>query len=159
MGQLSLKYNADRIAEIGDSLFELSDKEMSVPRKKEAWSRKQVLGHLIDSAIVNTKRIIEAQITGSLVFDGYAHEAWVEKQGYQDADWEELVTLWCAMNMQLCAAIEPIPEDILNKLHDEHSYQKTAFRELSSETPSTLKYLIEDYFDHLEYHIHQIQDI
>jgi hypothetical protein len=152
-------YDADRIAEIAESLFELEDKDMAIPRKEDAWSRKQVLGHLIDSASVNHQRIIEAQITGSIVFEGYKHEQWVDLQNYQSADWEELITLWCSLNMHICEIITKIPLDILNALHDTHSYDRTAYREIPADKPSTLGYLIEDYFAHMEYHLHQIQDL
>jgi hypothetical protein len=152
-------YDADRIAEIAESLFELEDKDMAIPRKEGAWSRKQVLGHLIDSASVNHQRIIEAQITGSIVFEGYKHEQWVELQHYQSADWEELITLWCSLNMHICEIITKIPLDILDALHDTHSYDRTAYRELPADKPSTLGYLVEDYFAHMEYHLHQIQDL
>ena len=155
----TLGFNADRIAEIAEALFELEDKDMRVPRKEGAWSRKQVLGHLIDSASVNHQRIIEAQITGSLVFNGYKHEQWVDLQDYQNADWEELVTLWCSLNMHICEIVTKIPLDILDALHDTHSYDRTAYRELPADKPSTLGYLIEDYFAHMEYHLHQIQDV
>jgi hypothetical protein len=152
-------YDADRIAEIAESLFELEDKDMAIPRKEGAWSRKQALGHLIDSASVNHQRIIEAQITGSIVFEGYKHEQWVDLQNYQSADWEELITLWCSLNMHICEIITKIPLDILNALHDTHSYDRTAYREIPADKPSTLGYLIEDYFAHMEYHLHQIQDL
>ena len=159
MGLSTLGYNTDRIAEIGEALFELSDGEMSVPRNEGAWSRKQILGHLCDSANVNHQRIIESQLSGSIVFAGYQHEEWVRLNGYQECEWEELVTLWCSMNMQLCAMVGRVPADVIDRMHDEHSYDRTAFRELDSGEASTLGYLIEDYFAHLEYHLHQIQDI
>lgn len=153
------RYNADRIAEIAEALFELDDKDMRRPRIKDGWSRKQILGHLIDSASVNHQRIIEAQITGSIVFAGYKHKQWVELQNYQAADWEELVALWCSLNMHLCEIITNIPQDVFSALHDTHSYDTTAYRELPADKPATLAYLIEDYFAHLEYHLHQIEDI
>ncbi|MEZ6165675.1 MAG: DinB family protein [Phycisphaerales bacterium] len=152
----TLGFDVDRIAEISEDLFEMQESFVAKPRKEGAWSRKQILGHLIDSASVNHQRIIEAQINDSIVFVGYKHEQWVELQAYQEQDWEELVTLWSALNMHICAVVERIPTDMLDKLHDEHSYTKTAFRELPSDQASTLGYLIEDYFAHLQYHLNQI---
>jgi len=152
----TLNYNADRIAQIADQLFDLHDTQMSNPRVDGGWSRKEILGHLIDSATVNHQRIIESQLAGSIVFAGYAHQEWVTLNAYQSTEWEELVTLWCAMNIQLCTMIEHIPIETLDKPHTQHSYQTTAFRELPSGEPSTLGYLIEDYFDHLQYHLNQI---
>ncbi len=152
----TLGFDADRIAGISEDLFEMQESFVAKPREEGAWSRKQILGHLIDSASVNHQRIIEAQVNDSIVFDGYAHEAWVEFQGYQEQDWEELVTLWSALNMHICGVVERIPTHVLDKLHNEHSYERTAFRELPADQPSTLGYLIEDYFAHLQYHLDQI---
>ncbi len=152
----TLGFDADRGAQIADSLFELPESKMNKPRQPGGWSRKEILGHLIDSASVNHQRFIESQINGSIMFEGYAHEQWVALQGYQGMEWEELVTLWCALNMQICAVVEQIPVDVLDKMHDEHSFDRTAFRELPAETASTLGYLIEDYFAHMQYHLDQI---
>lgn len=152
----TLGFDADRIAGISEDLFEMQESFVAKPRKEGAWSRKQILGHLIDSASVNHQRIIEAQVNDSIVFVGYKHEQWVDLQGYQEQDWEELVTLWSALNMHICAVVERIPAEVIDKLHDEHSYAKTAFRELPSDQASTLGYLIEDYFAHLQYHLDQI---
>lgn len=156
MSACMLGYSADRIAEIADQLFDLQDSTMSKARVEGGWSRKEILGHLIDSASVNHQRIIESALSGSIVFSGYAHRDWVRLNGYQDGDWEELVTLWCAMNMQLCVMVEGLDAGVVDAEHSEHSYATTAFRELSSDEPSTLGYLIEDYFAHLEYHLAQI---
>ncbi len=159
MALSTLGYSADRIAEIADQLFDLHDTQMSRPRVEGGiggWSRKEILGHLVDSANVNHQRVIESVLSGSIVFAGYAHKEWVKLNGYQDLDWEEIVTLWCSMNMQFCSMIERIPLEILDTVHAEHSYELTAFRELGSGEPSTLGYLIEDYFAHLKYHMDQI---
>jgi len=152
----TLGCTADRFAEIADGLFDLHDTQMSRPRVDGGWSRKEILGHLVDSANVNHQRVIESVLSGSIVFAGYAHQEWVKLNGYQDAEWEEIVTLWCSTNMQFCTMIERIPLEILDKAHAEHSYETTAFRELGSGEPSTLGYLIEDYFAHLKYHMDQI---
>lgn len=154
----TLGFSADRIAEISEDLFELQESFVAKARKEGAWSRKQILGHLIDSASVNHQRIIEAQISGSIVFDGYAHERWVELQGYQDQDWEELVTLWSALNMHICGLVERIPAEVLEKEHSEHRFDEMAFRPVPADEPSTLGYIIEDYFAHLRYHLDQILD-
>jgi DinB superfamily len=152
----TIGFDADRIAQIADALFELDEAQVAKPRKPGAWSRKEILGHLIDSASVNHQRFVESQITGSIVFVGYAHQEWVELQGFRDAEWEELVTLWCALNMHLCNIVELIPSRVLDEVHNDHSYETMAFRELPSDEPSTLGYLVEDYFAHLQYHLDQI---
>jgi len=152
----TLGFDADRIAAISEDLFELQDSFVAKARTDGAWSRKQILGHLIDSANVNHQRFVEAQVNDSIVFEGYAHQEWVELQGYQEQDWEELVTLWSALNMHLCAVVERIPDEVLGKEHAEHRFDVMAYRPVANDQPSTLGYIIEDYFAHLRHHLDQI---
>lgn len=154
----TMGFDIDRVAQIADELFELHDTQMSKVRTPGSWSRKEILGHLIDSASVNHQRIIESQLSGSIVFTGYDHQEWVKLSGYQAMIWEEVVTMWCAYNMHICTIIDRIPESVLEKQHDEHSYDRMAFREVSADESSTLGYLIEDYFAHMQYHLDQIMD-
>ena len=154
----TMGFDIDRVAEIADQLFDLHDTQMSRVREPGSWSRKEILGHLIDSASVNHQRIIESQLSNSIMFAGYAHQEWVKLSGYQEMVWEEVVTMWCAYNMHLCTIIERIPAEVLDEQHDEHSYDRMAFRELAANQPSTLGYLIEDYFAHLKYHLDQIME-
>ena len=159
MPMSTLGFSADRVAGIAEDLFELQESFVAKPRKEVAWSRKQILGHLIDSASVNHQRFVEAQVNDSIVFEGYAHQEWVELQGYQEQDWEELVTLWSALNMHICTIVERIPAEVLDKAHDEHRFDQMAYRPVPKDEPSTLGYIIEDYFAHLRYHLDQILEL
>lgn len=152
----TLGFSADRIAELSEELFDLKDSFVRKPRKEGAWSRKEILGHLIDSASVNLRRFVDAQISGSIVFEGYEHRRWVELQGYQEQDWEELVTLWSALNMHICTVVERIPAEVLEKQHREHRFDVMAYRPVPKDQPSTLGYIIEDYFAHLKHHLDQL---
>ena len=152
-------YDADSIAQVAEDLFELDEQYVSQPRAKGAWSRKQILGHLIDSAMVNHARFLEAQGKDDLVFEGYPHERWVEIQRYQDQEWEELVTLWVSHNILICTIVGFIDEESLLKARDNHRLHKMAYRPVPQDQPTTLAYLIEDYFAHLKHHLDQIMDV
>ena len=76
----------------------------------DSWSRKQELGHLIDSASNNHQRIVRAQVESGLIMPGYDGDRWVELHGYQDRDWNELVDLWRAANKQLLSAAQSAPD-------------------------------------------------
>ena len=71
------------------------------------WSKKQELGHLIDSALNNHQRFVRAQIKahlepdGVLRIPGYAQNDWVEVGEYQTRVWGELVRLWKSLNQQI----------------------------------------------------------
>jgi hypothetical protein len=49
------------------------------------WSRKQLVGHLIDSACNNHQRFVRASLEDSATLPGYDHEGWSRVQCAQDA--------------------------------------------------------------------------
>src|SRR5438045_8783643 len=67
----------------------------------ERWTKKEVLGHLIDSASNNHQRFVRCQIAPGQDFPGYEQERWVRIQGYQAARWNDLIDLWRAYNTHL----------------------------------------------------------
>lgn len=71
------------------------------------WSKKEILGHLIDSAGNNQQkfaRLLSAP-NHHVEFAGYAQDDWVAAQHYQETDWPGLVTLWQAFNRHLAHVI------------------------------------------------------
>ena len=120
------------------------------------WSRREILGHLIDSATNNHQRFVRAQFKDDLVFPGYEQEQWVSSQKYNDEPWPDLIELWRAYNLHLVHVVSRIPEDVLTRQRDKHSLDQIAFKSVDQNTPATLEYLIRDYLDHLKHHLDQI---
>jgi hypothetical protein len=111
----------------------------------EKWSRKEVLGHLIDSAGNNHQRFVRALLDGELVFPAYAQNEWVRVQTYSQEGWDNLVDLWGAFNLHLAHIIEAVPvEKIAMICH------------IGSNPPVTLEALISDYLRHQEHHLQAI---
>jgi hypothetical protein len=52
-------------------LREISESESIQPILPGGWSRKQIIGHLIDSASINHQRFVRAALQTSLDFPGY----------------------------------------------------------------------------------------
>ena len=67
-----------------DRLLNLSDDEAASRPAPGKWSRKEIIGHLIDSASNNHGRFVRAQLQDDLMFAGYDQDAWVRAQAYQD---------------------------------------------------------------------------
>src|SRR6476660_1623273 len=82
-------------------LLKIPDDTASRPRGPGKWSPKQIVGHLIDSAVNNHARFVRAQLQDDLVFPGYDQDGWVRLQRYADAPWEDLVALWAAFNRHI----------------------------------------------------------
>jgi hypothetical protein len=110
-----------------------------------AWSKKEELGHLIDSAINNHARIIRVQKESAPVLPGYQQDAWVERQGYGDRDWRDLIALWSALNEHMLAAAARIPSAAMARTCT-----------IAGSQPMTLEFVIEDYLDHMVHHLQHI---
>ena len=110
------------------------------------WSAKQIVGHLIDSAANNHQRFVRAQQSDPLVMPGYEQNHWVSSQGYQEADWSHLVTLWMHLNLHLVDVIGHLPPD---------KYSVACV--IGDSQPLTLEALVIDYLRHLQHHIAQIR--
>lgn len=110
-----------------------------------AWSKKEELGHLIDSAINNYARIIRVQMENAPALPGYQQDAWVERQGYNDRDWRALIVLWSALNEHMLAAAARIPSSALARTCT-----------IAGSHPMTLEFVIEDYVDHMIHHLEHI---
>lgn len=111
-----------------------------------AWSPKEVLGHLIDSAANNHQRFVRAQQSDPLMMPGYEQNHWVASQGYQEADWAHLVALWTHLNLHLADVMARIPAD---------KYSVSCV--IGDSQPLTLEALVIDYLHHLQHHIAQIR--
>ena len=122
----------------------------------DKWSAREILGHLIDSAIVNTQRFLNAQTQEHLVFSGYPQNQYVKSQKYQEQDWQQLIQTWKQINLHIKEIVERIPQSVLDKPHHKHNFHEIAFRSVTAEEPLTLRFLIEDYHLHMVHHLNQI---
>jgi hypothetical protein len=115
----------------------------------DAWSIKEIIGHLIDSASNNHQRFVRLQLTENLILPDYGQDNihWVRIQNYQDRSWSELLTLWRYFNIQLAYIIRSVDSSCLS-----HTWQ------VDPKTSVTLFDLMTDYFRHLRDHLNQIGD-
>lgn len=139
-------------------LAEISEERSAIPRVEGKWSRKEIIGHLIDSAANNHSRFVRAQFTDELVFPGYEQNAWVETQRYQDRSWSDLVELWRLYNRHILHIMKVTPEKTRMKLRHKHNLHVIASDKLSENEPVTLDFFMRDYVDHMKKHLGQILD-
>jgi DinB superfamily len=135
-----------RVVETAETkLREITEPESAHPTLPGGWSRKQVIGHLIDSASNNHQRFVRASLQTSLEFPGYDQNGNVSIQAPQEADWLLLVSLWSAYNRYLAHVIAHLPDSKL----------QTVCR-IGSGEPVTLAFLASDYVTHLVHHLEQV---
>ena len=128
-------------------LFDISEADSEIRPAPGKWSKKEIIGHLIDSASNNHQRFIRAQQESGISLPGYAQNFWVEQQKYQSEPWKTLVALWTTYNTHLAHLIAQIPAENENNLIT-----------VGENQPVTLKFLAEDYVNHARHHLDQVFD-
>ena len=76
-------------------LVTISEAEASVPEREGKWSAKEVIGHLIDSAVNNLGRIVRLQIEEGQSLPGYEQMAWVRLQHHAEREWAQVLRRGC----------------------------------------------------------------
>jgi hypothetical protein len=64
----------------GPKLNAMSEQDCAVRLSMGKWSRKEILGHLIDSASNNHQRFVRCQLNSEIKLGGYKQSLWVATQ-------------------------------------------------------------------------------
>ena len=135
------------VSDVSVKLSKISDAEAKNKPAPGKWSKKEIIGHLIDSASNNHQRFVRAQYVKNLALPGYEQDAWVSIQGYNEHDWQELISLWKFYNLHLAELLNKVPEEKSNTLL--HIGE-------DSNDPVTLGFVAKDYLRHLKHHLAQV---
>jgi hypothetical protein len=123
-------------------LLEQTDEaKVGIQLSADAWSLKEIVGHLIDSASNNHQRLVRLQMGNLEEFPDYEAEQWIRIQHYNMMDWQLLKGLWLYFNTLILAVVERMPEECLGNswcIDDDRR---------------TLEWLVNDYYRHLSWHI------
>ncbi len=119
----------------------LSTDELLLPPAPGKWSRQQVLGHLIDSAINNLKRFTDAQIAEQpYLITPYQQNELMIINNYQQLPLQHLLVLGKSLNQQIVFVVQNIPAyRLLFEVHPRYT--------------QTLGWLICDYVAHMQHHL------
>lgn len=127
-------------------LNNIDNSVLSLKENTEKWSKKEILGHLIDSALNNTQRFVRTQHEANPHIV-YNQNEWVEILHYQEYDSKELIQLWKYLNKHIIFILDKMP---VNK----YEFQCNTGKE--KETLHSLQFLANDYVEHLLHHLKQI---
>jgi DinB superfamily len=133
----------NRIIEYLPLLKELNEARASLKPSPVKWSKKEILGHLVDSAQNNLRRFIVAQYEENPKII-YQQDDWVRINNYQNSNLEELVQLWYLINRQMVTVLRNT---------------KNGDRVCDTGELHTIKWLASDYIKHLRHHLHQVLDL
>ncbi|MFB7157861.1 DinB family protein [Lysinibacillus sp. NPDC056232] len=131
------------INKVPEEFHQMSESEISQRSVPQKWSKKEVLGHLCDSAINNLERFVKIQYEKEpFVLTPYDQVRWVKIQGYQELPIDEILNLWVSLNKKILNVIKNIPNEKLTLQCD-----------IGSNELKTLQWLIQDYLEHMEHHL------
>ncbi len=135
-----LEYLCKIIPELLKNIDDNTFNEKIIPKK---WSKKEIIGHLIDSATNNHQRFVRSQFEEkpNIVYD---QNNWNNYNFYQQIDKKQILDFWTIYNKQIFELICRIPNENL---------QRECF---VGEKSVTLEFLINDYVEHLEHHLKQV---
>ncbi|MEP6614959.1 MAG: DinB family protein [Ginsengibacter sp.] len=133
------------IEEYMPQLDKIAGDEFSKKTAPGKWSKKEMIGHLADSAQNNIRRFIVAQYedTPTIV---YNQDEWVTLNNYQQQPPQHVVQLWYVLNKQVAAIFKKISPG-------------AALRQSQSQELHTIEWLGQDYLKHLKHHMHVVLDL
>jgi hypothetical protein len=130
------------IETVEPQLSQMNPDETGFKPDPHEWSKKEILGHLIDSAANNHQRFVRAVNKVAAVFPAYDQNEWVRIQQHNQRPWASLVALWSAYNHHLSHVIECIPEDAASSPCS-----------IGKDDPVPLQFVVTDYLRHLRHHL------
>lgn len=133
------------VAQAKPLLLKFDNADTSTRPSENKWAKKEILGHLLDSASNNHQRFVRASLQSSLTFPGYEQNALVDLQRFADVDWNFLVDFWASYNRFLAHVINNLPAE---------AAQVTC--NIGDHEPATLEWIAQDYVAHLKHHLNQI---
>ncbi|WP_410769500.1 DinB family protein [Fontibacillus sp. BL9] len=135
------------IEEKTKQLKTISEFNSQVKPGPNKWSKKEILGHLCDSAANNHKRFLDVlQSEESQILHPYNQVLLVEANNYQKSfTFEEVINLWSLQNKQII--------NVLRYTNDRDFTDRTV--QVNGEV-ETYGWLVEDYVEHLLHHLEQI---
>lgn len=124
-------------------LAEIKEADFSAKPLPNKWSKKEIIGHLIDSATNNHQRFVRGQFE-DIPAIRYDQNKWNEFSFYQQRDSQQLISFWKIYNEQLV--------EIMKRISNENLMKKIKI----VESEFTLEFIINDYVVHLEHHLKQV---
>ena len=126
-------------------LVDISETDAAAKPDPTVWSKKELLGHLIDSAANNHQRFVRAQQSNPYDGQRYEQDFWVSSQSYATESWPDLVNLWLLYNRHLLHVLRHIPAEALPHICRIGDYPQMTLEEVAI-----------DYVVHMEHHLDEM---
>ena len=126
-------------------LNSLTEDEFAYKPSPAKWSKKELIGHLIDSAQSNLRRFVVAQYEESPAIN-YNQDKWVTINNYQHEDVKDIIKLWYLLNRQIAFVLKNTSAEMSQRI-------------CITSASYTIEWLAQDYIKHLTHHIHQVLNL
>ncbi|MEO8595992.1 MAG: DinB family protein [Candidatus Solibacter sp.] len=126
-------------------LVDISEAAAAAKPDPAQWSKKELLGHLIDSASNNHQRFVRAQQNNPYDGQRYEQDFWVASQAYATESWPDLVNLWLLYNRHLLHVLTVMPKEVYPHICRIGDYPQMTLGELAI-----------DYVVHMEHHLEEM---
>lgn len=111
------------------------------------WSKKEIVGHLVDSGHNNLRRFICAQYEAEPPHIVYNQDFWVAANSYQQMPKAEVLQLWQLINERICAVLQAMPQEY---------YSQSCNTGRDTPQLHTVEWLAADYVRHMKHHLNQV---
>ena len=128
---------------IPDLLEKIPDDDFSKKPEPDKWSKKEILGHLIDSASNNHQRFIRALYENRPEIS-YDQNEWNRLSRHNELENSFIIQFWATYNRFILHLMRGMSEEQLNMEVQIH------------EKVLSLDFIINDYVVHLEHHLKQL---
>ena len=135
------------VAQAKPLLLKLDNADTTARPAPDKWAKKEILGHLLDSASNNHQRFVRATLQGTspFTFPGYDQNPLVDLQKFTEIDWNFLVDVWTSYNRLIAHVISGLPAEAAGiTCH------------IGNNPPATLEWIAVDYVAHLKHHLNQV---
>jgi DinB superfamily len=139
----------NRIAQVNTYVNGISEADFTQKESPEKWSKKEILGHLADSAQNNIRRMVVGQYQADAHIV-YSQNNWVKAADYQHYDTQKLLLFWSLLNEHFCIVLSNLPQE---------NYQTLSNWSQAEPDFQTLEYIAHDYLKHLDHHLTQMSEL
>lgn len=137
----------DRLFVVENIFINSSENELRLKPAIHNWSKKEILGHLIDSAQNNIRRVVIGQYKDNENIV-YNQDIWVKAADYQNYNTVDLVNMFVLLNKHLCILLQNLPKE---------NYQTLTNWGKDEPELVSIEYMANDYLRHMDHHINQLQ--
>jgi hypothetical protein len=135
------------LEEFNEKINAITIADLYAKPQPSKWSKIEILGHLVDSAQNNLRRFLCCQYESPVPLIVYDQDFWVNANGYHQASKDDVMALWILLNRRIAHVLSTMSPNYYKSLCNVGRHEPQL---------RTLKWLADDYLNHIKHHLDQI---